>query len=230
MPAAVNEHQGRALVGGDPTNYDAIRPPYPDQVSTFLPTTGALRPTVVTLELGAGNGLASRRLLELGADPLTLLAPDVRFAQLLTAWAATHAAQVHGVPTSVDAAAVPARGYDLVAAATWLHGGHPSVRGVKAAQVLTPGGDVAVWWTVVGDPERADRYHAATQRGLDSGARSPCEPRNALPVALDTLARRGEISATGAFDAPDYAAYRWGLWVSTHQVGALYAPFSSMSR
>jgi SAM-dependent methyltransferase len=230
MPEAINEHEGRALFGGDPTNYDAIRPPYPDQVYTFLQTTGALRPSVATLELGAGNGLASRRLLALGADPLTLLEPDVRFAPLLRSLAATRAAHVQVVHTSFEDAALPAHSYDLVAAATSFHWVHPSVRVVKAAQVLKPGGSLAVWWNVFGDPERDDPYHEATKHVLDTVARSPSDPRNALPFALDTTARRREISATGAFDAPDAAVYRWVLWLSTPQVGALYATFSSISR
>jgi len=230
MPEAINEHEGRARFGGDPTTYDAIRPPYPDQVYTFLHTTGAVRPSVATLELGAGTGLASRRLLELGADPLTLLEPDVRFAPLLRSMAAPHAAHVQVVHTSFEDAVLPAHAYDLVAAATSFHWVHPAVRVVKAAQVLKPGGSLALWWNVFGDPERDDPYHEATRRVLDPLARSPSDPHDALPFALDTVARRREIVATGAFDEPDYAAYRWTLWLTTPQVGALYATFSAISR
>jgi SAM-dependent methyltransferase len=230
MPDAIKEHEGRGLFGSDPTTYDAIRPPYPDQVYTFLHTTGALRPTVATLELGAGNGLASRRLLELGADPLTVLEPDVRFSPLLRSLAATPAAQIQVVHTSFEDAALPAHSYDLVAAATSFHWIRSSVRVVKAAQVLKSGGFLALWWNVFGDPERDDPYHEATRRVLEPLSRSPSDPRDAVPFALDTAARRSEIVATGAFDAPDYAAYRWTLWLNTHQVGALYATFSSISR
>ncbi len=230
MPEAINEHEGRALFGSDPTNYDAIRPPYPDQVYDFLQTTGALRPTVTTLELGAGTGLATRKLLERGADPLTVLEPDARFAPFLTSLAATHRGHVQVLHTSFEDAALPSHGYDLVAAATSFHWVHPSVRVVKAAQVLKPGGYLAVWWNVFGDPEREDRYHEATRSVLEPLSHSPSDPRNAVPFALDTAARRREISATGAFDAPDYAAHRWVLWLSTPQVGALYATFSSISR
>ncbi len=230
MPEAINEHEGRALFGADPTNYDAIRPPYPDQVYDFLQTTGALRHTVATLELGAGNGLATRRLLERGAHPLTTLEPDARFAPFLTSLAATHAAQVQVFHTSFEDAALPARGYDLVAAATSFHWIRPAVRVVKAAEVLRPGGSLAVWWNVFGDPEREDLYHEATRSILEPLSRSPSDPPDAVPFALDTAARRHEITATGTFDVPDYGAYRWVLWLSTQQVGALYATFSAISR
>ena len=230
MPEAINEHEGRALFGGDPTNYDTIRPPYPTQVYDFLQTTGALRHTVTTLERGAGNGLATRRLLERGAHPLTALEPDARFAPLLTSLAATYAAKVQVLHTSFEAAALPSHAYDLVAAATSFHWVHPSLRVVKAAEVLKPGGSLAVWWNVFGDPEREDRYHDATRSVLESLSHSPSDPPDTVPFALDTAARCREINDTGAFDVAVYAAYRWILWLSTDQVGALYATFSSISR
>lgn len=230
MPEAIDEQEGRALFGADPTNYDAIRPPYPSQVYEVLQTTGALHPTVATLELGAGNGLATHRLLEHGARPLTVLEPDARFAPLLQSVAATHGDQVQVLHTSFEAAELPSRSYELVAAATSFHWIDPAVRVVKAADVLKPGGFLAVWWNVFGDPEREDPYHEATKHVLDTIARSPSDPHNALPFALDTAARRREISDTGAFDAPDYVAYRWDLWLSTQQVGSLYATFSAISR
>ncbi len=100
---------------------------------------------------------------------------------------------------------------------------------MKAAEVLKPGGYLAVWWNVFGDPEREDLYHEATRRVLDPLARSPSDPPDALPFALDTAARRREMTATGAFDAVDHAAHRWEVCLSSHQIGALYATFSSIS-
>jgi SAM-dependent methyltransferase len=230
MSETINEQEGRALFGHDPTNYDAIRPPYPDQVYDVLQTTGALRRTVATLELGAGNGLATRRLLELGAQPLTALEPDDRFAPFLRSLSAAHAGQIEVLHTSFEAADLAARSYDLVVAATSFHWIDPAVRVVKAADVLKPGGFLAIWWNVFGDPEREDPYHEATKQVLDAVARSPSDPRDSLPFALDTAARRREISDTGAFDAPDYVAYRWVLWLNAREVGALYATFSGISR
>ena len=230
MPEAIEEQEGRALFGRDPTTYAAIRPPYPDQLYDFLQTTGALRHTVATLELGAGTGLATRRLLQLGANPLTALEPDARFAPLLTSLTATDGAPVQVLHTAFEDAVLPARSYDLVAAATSFHWIRPSVRVVKAAEVLRPGGCLAVWWNVFGDPERADPYHEATRHVLEPLARSPSDPPAAVPFALDTAARRREIGDPGAFEVPEYAVYRWVLWLSTAQVGALYATFSSISR
>lgn len=230
MPEAINEHEGRALFGSDVNNYDAIRPPYPEELYHFLQTTGAVRHTVATLEIGAGNGLATRRLLELGADPLTVLEPDGQFLPLLTSLAATHAGHYQVIQRSFEDAVLPSRYYDLVTAATSFHWIRSSVRVVKAAEVLKPDGYLAVWWNVFGDPEREDLFHEATRSVLETLARSPSDPQNAVPFALDTAARRREIADTGAFAEPYHAAYRWVLWLSTQQVGALYATFSSISR
>jgi SAM-dependent methyltransferase len=199
-------------------------------VYDFLQTTGALRHTVATLELGAGTGLATRRLLELGAQPLTALEPDARFAPFLTSLETPSAAQVQVLHTSFEDAALPVCCYDLVAAATSFHWIHPAVRVAKAAEVLKPGGFLAVWWNVFGDPEREDPYHDATCSVLEPLSHSPSDPPDAVPFALDTAARCREINDTGAFDVAVYAAYRWILWLSTDQVGALYATFSSISR
>lgn len=230
MSESINEHEGRVLFGGNPNNYDTIRPPYPAQVYDFLQTTGALRRTVATLELGAGNGLATRKLLALGADPLTVLEPDAGFARLLTSLASTASAQVQVIQASFEDAQLPSHSYDLVAAATSFHWFRPSVRMVKAADVLKPGGYLALWWNVFGDTEREDLFHEATVGILGALSRSPSDPKDAIPFALDTAARRSEIVSSGAFDEPSYEVHRWVLWLNTQQVGALYATFSSISR
>ena len=230
MSGSIDEHEGKVLFGGDPHNYDTVRPPYPDQVYDFLQLTGALRHTVATLELGAGNGLATRKLLELGADPLTVLEPDAGFSKLLASLAPTDRGQFQVIQTSFEDAQLPSHSYDLVAAATSFHWFRPSVRVVKAADVLKPGGYLALWWNVFGDPEREDLFHEATASVLETLARSPSDPKDAIPFALDTVARRQEIASSGVFDEPSYEMHRWVLWLSTQQVGALYATFSSISR
>jgi hypothetical protein len=50
------------------------------------------------------------------------------------------------------------------------------------------------------------------------------------PFPLDTEARRADFASTGQFEPPVYRDYRWTLVLSTAQVGALYATFSSITR
>ena len=94
MPGLIDEQEGRVLFGTDPRNYNDIRPPYPEQIYEFLIATGALRSNTSTLEIGAGNGLATRRLLDFGATPLTVVEPDKRFSPLLTSIAKVYKANL----------------------------------------------------------------------------------------------------------------------------------------
>ncbi len=229
MAESIDEEEGRKLFGADADNYSAIRPPYPEELYEFLQRTGALRQGVATLELGAGNGLATRRLLELGADPLTALEPDERFSELLRPLAATYESKFNLIHATFEEAELEPQSFDLVAAATSFHWVRPDVRVVKAAHVLGDGGYLAIWWNIFGDPERRDAYYYATQGILGALADSP-SGRESIPFGLDVAARRAEIVGSGAFEEPQYEVFRWTLPLSTRQVGALYATFSLISR
>src|SRR6185503_14256710 len=74
----------RRLFGGDPGGYDRARPEYPARVYEILTSRCGLKPGTATLEIGPGTGLATRRLLALGADPLIAVEPDERLAAFLT--------------------------------------------------------------------------------------------------------------------------------------------------
>src|SRR5262245_24923776 len=115
MPGCIDEQEGRALFGADPYNYNKIRPPYPEQLYEFLLTTGALRSNTSTLEIGAGNGLATRRLLDFGVNPLTVIEPDPRFSPLLTSIAKLYKADIRYIAASFEDAELPRSYYDLVA-------------------------------------------------------------------------------------------------------------------
>jgi hypothetical protein len=78
-------------------------------------TTGALRSNTSTLEIGAGNGLATRRLLDFGANPLTIVEPDKRFSPLLTSIAKLYKADLRFIEASFEDAELPRSHYDLVA-------------------------------------------------------------------------------------------------------------------
>jgi SAM-dependent methyltransferase len=230
MPRKIGKHEGRSLFGVDPQNYDRIRPPYPEQVYAFLLSTGAIRPRASTLEIGAGNGLATRRLLELGVNPLVVIEPDQRFAAMLTSMAKAYGAEFRCIEVPFEEAELPLSQYDLVAAATSFHWIQPSIGLAKVAAILKPGGHAALWWHVFGDVEREDPYHEATRSILQSLDTSPSGEPNAIPYAVDTAARILDFSSTGQFDAPRHIAHRWTLELNTEQVGALYATFSPISR
>jgi 16S rRNA A1518/A1519 N6-dimethyltransferase RsmA/KsgA/DIM1 with predicted DNA glycosylase/AP lyase activity len=64
-------------IAGDP------RPEYPEWVYATLASGCGLRRNASVFEIGAGTDTAKRRLLDLGADPLTVVEPDQRLADFL---------------------------------------------------------------------------------------------------------------------------------------------------
>jgi SAM-dependent methyltransferase len=79
----IDETEGRGLFGRAAEHYDRARPAYPESLYSLMLEQGALFSGAAALDVGAGNGLATRRLIELGADPVTAIEPDVRFRALL---------------------------------------------------------------------------------------------------------------------------------------------------
>ena len=73
---------GRRVFGRDASAYDAARPPYPELVYDVLRRRCGLRPGTRVLEIGAGTGIATRRLVELGAE-VVAVEPDPAMAALL---------------------------------------------------------------------------------------------------------------------------------------------------
>ena len=225
-----DQQEGRALFGPDPLNYEDIRPLYPEQIYQFLVATSALSANISTLEIGPGTGLATRRLLDFGVNPLTLIEPDSRFSPFLTSLSKLYRAEIRIVEESFEDADLEPDHYDLVAAATSFHWIHPSIGLSKVADVLEPSGCVALWWNVFGDPDRADPYHEATDLILGHLPSGPSAGPEAVPFALDTRARLRDFSRTKRFDEPMYEVFRWTLVLNTQQISSLNATFSSISR
>jgi 16S rRNA A1518/A1519 N6-dimethyltransferase RsmA/KsgA/DIM1 with predicted DNA glycosylase/AP lyase activity len=76
-------NDGRHLFGNDPKTYAEARPDYPDALYERLTTRCGLLPGTSVFEIGPGPGLATRRLLSLGASPLRAIEPDPRLATFL---------------------------------------------------------------------------------------------------------------------------------------------------
>lgn len=229
MPDFIHPSEGRTLFGADSANYEQARPEYPEEVYGFLGTCGALSRDRATLEIGAGSGLATRRLLELGVNPLTVIEPDARFAPMLQAVAAPFAADFELMQCSFEEAELDPASYDLIVAATSFHWVDRSDGMAKAARLLRSGGHLALWWNVFGDDTRADPFHEATHTILRDLRTSPSGAPEEVPFALDVDARLAAFAAIRAFSTPAYALYRWTLALTTEQVGALYGTFSSIN-
>ncbi len=216
---------GRRAFGADAANYDSARPEYPARVFALLRERCGLGPGTRTFEIGPGTGLATRRLIGNGADPLVAIEPDERLAAKL-------AERVPGVEIVIapfETAEVEGP-FDLGAAATSFHWMDQRAALAKIAGLLRPGGWWAMWWNVFGDPARDDAFHDATQPLLSGMATNPSwNPNWKHPFALDREARFADLETGGFYENIDVETVNWTLVLDPAQVRALYATYSQFS-
>lgn len=228
MPDEIGRAEGRHLFGLDPERYHSARPDYPPWIFDELTETQALFPGAATVEIGAGSGLATRHLIERGAEPLTLIEPDVRFARMLAS-AAQQLTACTVVHDTFEEASLPDDGFDLAVAATSFHWIDQDFGLRKLRRVLKSGGTAALIWNVFHDPDRYDAFHHATNALLAPLAVSPSGAPNSLPFALDRHAREADARCAG-FTTISYSESRWSFALETEQIGKLYEGFSQIQR
>ena len=224
-----HDGKGDTLFGIASATYGRARPAYPDAVYSWLQSTGAVAPGMRMLEVGPGSGLATRRMLQLQPSLLLAVEPDVGFSAELDALTLAHANQLQWLNTRFESAALPPRSFDFAFAATSYHWLPPATRVVRFAELLRPGGHLALWWNVFGDPERADPFHDATLSVL-AHLPAPSDAGETVPFGLDVQARRAELTAHGLFEWVGVQVHRWSLQLTSAEVAALYGTFSVLLR
>ncbi len=124
-------------------------------------------------------------------------------------------------------------GFDLIVSATAFHWVPPEVALNRSATLLRPGGWLALWWNVFGDPERSDPFHDALVPILSRLAPQLLDVPGAATAAtgghmyaMDAEARIAEIVGTRCFDRPVHEVIRWTGRHSALQVRTLFASFS----
>lgn len=220
----IDRRFGREAFGADPGNYHAGRPAYPDWVFQTLCERCGLARGAAVFEIGAGSGKATRRLLDLGANPMVALEPDPRLAAFLRNTISDTALRV--VVASFEDAALDVASFDLGVCATAFHWLQENPALLKIADLLRPGGWWAAFWNVFGDDSRPDPFHDAT-KALLPGPSSPSEGSHGRPFALDTAARIEALRQAGRFDNVQYRTAAWSLELDPEQTVALYATFSN---
>jgi SAM-dependent methyltransferase len=217
---------GRQAFGRDPGGYHAARPAYPDWVFDVLCERCGLAPNAVTFEIGAGTGNATRRLVELGANPLLAVEPDRRLAGFLRETIPHKALTVVVAP--FEEVALQEASYDLGLSATAFHWLTEDVALIKVAKLLRPGGWWAMVWNVFGDSHRPDPFREAT-KSLLNGSLSPSAGNGDVPFALDAEARLAALERTHAFDNVEHRTSVWSLVLDPDQTVALYATYSNIN-
>ena len=227
MSGYIDRKEGRRLFGIDPTSYDAARPGHAPRVYEILVERCGLEAGTHVLEVGPGTGQATRRLLGLGARPLLALEPDPALAAYLED---TLGARVEVRVVALEEAEPPAAHFDLAVAASSFHWVEEERGLATLFEALRPGGWVALWWTLFGEPGRPDAFIAATSPLLENLEASPTRGKEGRPAhALDSEARLGALRAVG-FDDAEHEVVRWEASWNTAGIRALYGTFSPIAR
>jgi SAM-dependent methyltransferase len=220
----ISRAEGRELFGLDPHGYDHARPPYPEAVFDLLVDRCGLARGTATLEIGAGTGIATRRLVALGADPLVAIEPDSRLAAYLR----EQRLPIEVLEAPFESARVAPGGFQLAVCATAFHWIDAAIGLARVADALAIGGWWAAWWNVFGDATRADPFHEATKTLLEPLPMGPAGRNDAYPT--DRAARLDDIARTRAFVQLSAHETRWTLVLEAARTRALYATYSSINR
>ncbi|MHC2258837.1 class I SAM-dependent methyltransferase [Sinorhizobium meliloti] len=218
---------GKEAFGLDPQNYHTARPAYPELVWDALRNRAGLRRGISILEIGAGTGLATERLLEDRPHRLLAVEPDRRLARFLRGRLDKEELEV--VETPFEKLKVPEKSFDLVVSATAFHwiDAAPALRRIH--RLLRAGGTVALFWNVFGDGVRPDPFHRATAHLFSGHRTSPSGGGTTkTPYGLDVGARLGELAEAG-FTADEPELIDWTLTLDPPAVRRLYATYSNVT-
>ncbi|RBY82492.1 SAM-dependent methyltransferase [Geodermatophilus sp. TF02-6] len=189
--------------GSDAERYDRTRPSYPD---ALVDRIVAASPGPDVLDVGIGTGTAARQFRAAGCRVLGI-DPDPRMADV---------ARRGGVEVEVatlEAWDPAGRTFDAVVAGQTWHWVDAAVGGAKAAQVLRPGGRLAVFWNVGEPPRETTQAFAAVYERVAPDAPAARVYRPGLPalevysVMVDTAA--DGMRRAGAFGEPERWRFDW---------------------
>jgi SAM-dependent methyltransferase len=201
QPQAHEHRQIAESFGTDAARYDRARPRYPD---ALVERIVAASPGRDLLDVGTGTGIAARQFRAAGCTVLGV-EPDARMADF---------ARRLGVETEVatfEAWDPAGRTFDAVVAATAWHWVDPVAGAAKAAQVLRPGGRLAVFWHVFQlPPEVTEALADVFRRAVPDSPFNSQSTRTALEIyqaMFDTAG--GAIREAGAFGDPEQWRFDW---------------------
>jgi SAM-dependent methyltransferase len=218
---------GRRFFGSDPRTYDRARPGHANEVYEVLQERCGLRAGSAVLEIGPGTGQATRRLLELGADPLVAVEPDPALAAYLRE---ALGERVELRVTPLEDAELEAAAFDLAVAASSFHWVEEDVALARLFVALRPGGWIALWWTLFGDRTRSDPFRSAVDplfEDIPHGPSGPAE-EGRPSFALDTEHRLAALTAAG-FEDLRHDVARWTKEWDAAGIRGLYSTFSPIS-
>jgi SAM-dependent methyltransferase len=202
--------------------YDRARPGYPREIFDDLAELAGLGAGSRILEIGCGTGQATGPLAERGYE-VVALEPGAAMAAV----ARRNLERFGGVRVEVtrfEDWTPPRRPFDAVVAATSFHWIDPTVRVVKAAGALRPGGSVATISThhVAGGDQAFFREVQACYERWDPET----EPGLELPAEENIPLDSAELDESGLFGPATFRRYPWEKRYSAHEYEQLLLTYS----
>lgn len=144
--------------------YEAARPGYPDEALALLRDQVGIGPGCRVLDLAAGTGKLTRRLVELGVDIVAVEPVPAMRAQLQAVLP-----EVEVLDGTGEAIPVPDASVEVVTVAQAFHWFDAPAALAEVARVLRPGGRLALLWNErdertawVDEMSRTIRWHERT--------------------------------------------------------------------
>lgn len=208
--SASQSHQARDIAesfGGEAERYERTRPTYPEaMVEAIL----AACPGRDVLDVGIGTGISARPFRARGCRVLGV-DPDARMAAI-----------ARGAGLEVEVATLedwePAgRSFDLVTSGQSWHWVDPVLGAAKAAQVLRPGGRIALFWNVMSFPAPFDEGFAAVYRRVLPGFPFFQNGSSAAAQSYAPLFEKAVegLRQTRMFAEPELWRFEWGRRYTT---------------
>jgi SAM-dependent methyltransferase len=204
--------------------YDRVRPRYPEAVFEDLVSLARLKPGANLVEIGPGTGIAtlpmaqrgfSIRCVELGEDLAAIARRNL---------AAFPNVRIEVAPFETWDAAC--RNFDLIYAATAWHWIDPDVGYRKAADLLNPGGALAIIGGGHAFPKDVDRFFFDIQDVYREIGEEYPDEEWPPPLPEDVSDMRKEIEASGLFTDFQSRRYVWELTYTADQYIDLLNTFS----
>jgi SAM-dependent methyltransferase len=200
----VKEAQRRFVFNSYADLYDRSRPGYPPTMFADLQMAGIISPKSNVLEIGAGSGQVTRDLAPL-VGSVTALEPGERLANLAQERLRDFPSVVI-VSSTLEDFARPAHLFDAILAGTSFHWVDPDVRFSRCAELLRPGGAIAVFWNLW-DDRRMEPFHRFDDLYADL---APSLGAHRMPSGSPPESTEGEPGRE-LFEHWEHRDYHWEL-------------------